>query len=62
MQITERVVGLDNILSLSGKVVYEARKDFQQAFKEAKEKIPPKTRAQYGAVEYFASIANKGSG
>gem|GEM_PF-4683435 len=32
MQITERVVGLDNILSLSGKVVYEARKDFQQAF------------------------------
>ncbi len=51
MQITERVVGLDNILSLSGKVVYEARKDFQQAFKEAKEKIPPKTRAQYGRVD-----------
>ncbi len=41
MQITKRVVGQDIILSLSGKFVFESRKVFPQAFREAKKNSPP---------------------
>ena len=41
MQITKRVVGQDIILSLRGKFVFESRKVFPPAFREAKKNFPP---------------------
>lgn len=42
MHITERIVGQDVILSLSGKFVWEARKVFPKALQEAKKKTSRK--------------------
>ena len=42
MNITERVVGQDVVLSLSGKFLWEARKAFPEALQEAKKKTPKK--------------------
>jgi anti-anti-sigma factor len=42
MNITERVVGQDVVLSLSGKFLWGARKAFPEALQEAKKKTPKK--------------------
>jgi len=55
MRITERVVGQDVILSLSGKFVFEARKEFQQAIQQAQEKSPRRVLLNMELVTYLDS-------
>jgi anti-sigma B factor antagonist len=55
MRITERVVGEVVILSLSGKFVFDTRKDFQKAIEEAKAKTPQKIVLNLEACTYIDS-------
>ncbi len=55
MQITKRVVGQDIILSLSGKFVFESRKVFPQAFREAKKNCPQKIVLNLEGLTYLDS-------
>jgi len=55
MQITKRVVGRDIILSLSGKFVFESRKVFPQAFREAKKNCPKKIVLNLEGLTYLDS-------
>lgn len=55
MEVTERVVGQVSILSLSGRLVFDARKDFKKAIGEAKEKTPQKIVLNLEACTYLDS-------
>ena len=55
MRITERVVEQAVILSLDGKFVFEARKEFQRALQQAQEKLPRKILLNMELVTYLDS-------
>ena len=55
MHITERVVGRDVILSLSGKFIFESRKAYNQALQKAKEKNPRKILLNMEGLIYIDS-------
>ncbi len=55
MYITERVVGQVVILSLSGKFVFDSRKVFPQALREAKKNSPQKIVLNLEGLTYLDS-------
>ncbi|MDT7042090.1 STAS domain-containing protein [Candidatus Nitronereus thalassa] len=55
MKMTERVVGQTVIISLSGKLVFDVRKDFQDALAKAREKNPRKIVLNIEELAYLDS-------
>jgi stage II sporulation protein AA (anti-sigma F factor antagonist) len=55
MKLTEREVGQVVVISLVGKLVFDARKDFQDALKRAHEKKPRKIALNFEELAYLDS-------